>query len=237
MDANPRIAALLALFLVILPSCSTYQARQAIESRQKEFALNNEAWQVARLRLKSMCPKPPQSVEKYRQGQTIAKLAGEFPFRGCNIRMVKTTNAPRFDDWQWDWLPSYQTIVTVHEEELRKRVIPKLYEEYMLGLSRYLALKADQGEITPRQLAYAFNTGWKWMLDKMKEEIILLQQNLQAAQIADAAAWNTVAIIAAGLATVTTAALVAAAVSAPAPAPTTCYAHPRPGGHYYIECY
>jgi hypothetical protein len=174
---------------------------------------------------------------------------------GCNVRMVKSTAAPVTTDWQWDWLPSYQTIVAVHEEELRKRVTLQPWEEYMFGLSRYLAEQAERGNITAQQLVYAFNTGWKWMLDKTREESILLVQNLQAAQLSDAATWKTVGEIAVGLAAVTTAALLASAAAnarataeanaraaeanayRPAQAPTSCYAYPGGGGRYYIYCY
>jgi hypothetical protein len=68
----------------------------------------------------------------------------------------------------------YQTIIAVHEEELRKRVTPKPYEEYMLGLSRYLGKAADEGKIAPQQLVQAFNAGWNYMVNAMKNEAAIL---------------------------------------------------------------
>lgn len=202
--------------VLFLQACSIYQARQAIEARQREFALNNEAWQVARLRLKAMCSKPLQTVEEYQQGQAIKNAGGQDPFRGCNIRIVKATNAPVTNDWQWDWLPSYQTIVAVHEEELRKRVAPKPYEEYMLGLSRLLAKSTDNGSITPKELVDTFNAGWNYMVSAMKNESALLAGNLDAAQLSDAQTWKTIGQIAGGLAAVATATLVASAAASAA---------------------
>lgn len=249
MKVHSAVSIVLTLLLIFLPSCSTYQARQAIQARDRELTLNDEAWQVARQRLHDMCPKPPSSTEEYRTQQLRAAMNGQTPFQGCDVRMVKLTNDPVFDDWQWDWLPSYQVIVSVHEEELRKRVTPKLYEEYMLGLSRYLAKKVDSREITPQQLMSAFNEGWKWMYNKMEEEKILLQNNVQSSQQADAAVWKTLNAIAVGLAAVATTAIIAYAAirsSAPAyqppplppiPQPVHCNAIYLGGGMTRINCF
>jgi hypothetical protein len=157
-----------------------------------------------------MCPNPPKSVGEYRTGIQI-RNTGNDPFQGCDVRLVKLTNGATFDDWDWVWLPNYTTIVAVHEDELRSRVKPKVYEEYILGLSRYLAKRVDSGDISPQQFMHAFNEGWKWLYAKMEEEHVLLQSNLQAAQEADAATWNTLSSIATGLATVATVAIVATA--------------------------
>jgi hypothetical protein len=58
--------------------------------------------------------------------------------RGCGLRIVKLSNSFALDDWGYDWLPNYSTIVRIHEEEIKARLTPRVYEEYMLGLSRYL---------------------------------------------------------------------------------------------------
>ena len=173
MQANRNIASVLSLCLVLLPACSAMQAREAMSQRAREMKLSNEAWEMARLRLVTMCPDPPKTVAEYQAGILLRKQ-GKDPFSGCDVRLVKQTNGPALDDWRWYWLPSYQIIITVHEEELRKRVTPKVYEEYILGLSHYLARKTESGEITPQQLMYAFNEGWKWLYGKMQEEQILL---------------------------------------------------------------
>ncbi|HEY3305074.1 MAG TPA: hypothetical protein VGL70_16230 [Candidatus Binatia bacterium] len=242
MRKRPLTALSLSFLLLVLPACSAHQARQAITQRQDELRLNSEAWMAARARLREICPVGPSLVNPDR-------------YPGCDQRLIKGSSGLA-DDWQWLWAPSYQTVVSVHEEELRKRVTPRIYEEYMLGQARYLALKADQKEITPQQLRRAFNEGWAWMVQKMREEHVLLQQNLQAAEYNDAATWKTVGEIAVGLAAVTTAALLATAAARtqaaaeanaraaeahaysppPSPSPTSCYAEPTGGGHYYVRC-
>jgi hypothetical protein len=172
------------------------------------------------------------------------RAAGQDPFRGCDLRWIKATNAQVINDWQWAWLPAYQTVVTVHEEELRKRVAPKFYEEYMLGLSHYLAQKIDAGEITPEQFMHAFNAGWKWLNGKTNEEQALLQQNHIVAQQSDTAAWNTLSTIAIGLALVASTALLATATvraSQPAlqppPTPVHCRVLSIGGGMAKVNCY
>jgi hypothetical protein len=102
----------------------------------------------------------------------------------------------------------------------------------MLGLSRHLARRVDDRDISPQQFMHAFNEGWKWLYGKMEEEQLLLQSNLESAQQTDAASWNTLSSIATGLATVATVAIVAsAAVSASRPAPMSCYVYGN-----YVQC-
>jgi len=43
-------------------------------------------------------------------------------------------------------------VMAIHEEEIRRRHEPRLYEEYMLGSAKYLAAQADDGAITTEQL-------------------------------------------------------------------------------------
>jgi hypothetical protein len=232
------------LLLLLVLGCASHQARQAIESRQKEFALNNEAWQAARIRLGAMCPNRPATIEQYKQAHEIIRLGGRDPFQGCNVRIVKVTNSPVTNDWQWFWAPPYQTIVAVHEEEMRKRVTPKPYEEYMLGLSRYLGKAADDGAISPQQLVQAFNAGWTYMVNAMKNEAVILTNDLKAAELSDAQTWKTIGEVAVGLAAVATTALVVAASArsaSPAPAPSAAPAYvyvpsPAPSPPRTIHC-
>lgn len=235
MEANPRVVLLVGLFLFILPSCATYEARRAIESRQRELVLNNEAWQAARLRLRAMCPMPPHTVQVVEDAlhETYSAMnktvdpeipimaqalrdieEGKFKLHvfkenlerrgatggvgGCNIRTVKTINSPFSNDWHWDWLPSYQTIMAVHEEELRKRVVPKPYEEYMLALGRFLASNTDHESMTPKELVERFNTGWSYMIGEMKKEFALQVDNFKAAQRSDTKIWETMIITGVG---------------------------------------
>jgi hypothetical protein len=250
MRKHSLTALSLSFLLLVLPACSAHQARQAIAQRQDELRLNTEAWVAARARLHQMCPVAP-TPEQYRRAKD---LPGADPYGGCDVRLIKASGGLA-DDWQWFWAPSYQTVVAVHEEELRKRVTPRLYEEYLLGQARYLAQKTDAKEITPDQLRRAFNDGWAWMVGKTREEYVLLQQNLQVAEYNDAVTLRTIGEIAVGLAAVTTAALLASAAArnqaaaeanaraaeayaytSPAPSPMSCYANPTGGGYYCVRC-
>jgi hypothetical protein len=229
MKVTQVVASIVSLCLVV--ACSATRAREEMTRRRTELDQNNAAWEAARTRLWKMCPNAPKSTAEYRKGVQIRSTTND-PFGGCDLRLVKLTNGPTFDDWDWDWLPNYTTIVAVHDEELRRRLKPKVYEEYMLGLSRHLAKRVDDGDISPQQFMHAFNEGWKWLYGKMQEESILFQENLRSAQQSDAAAWNTLNSIAAGLATVATAAILAdAAVRASRPAPTNCYIYGN-----YVQC-
>lgn len=239
MNHNFKASVALLSLSALLSSCAAGQARQAIADQQRQVGMNNEAWMAARQRLHGMCPQAPQSVEEYQRRKLAIRAGGGDSLGGCDARLVKLTNAPRFDDWDWDWLPSYQTIVAVHDEELRKRVVPKVYDEYILGLGRYLAAKADRGEITPQQLMMAFNEAWRWMFGKMREEAILLQQNLVAAQLQDAATINALTGIAVGLASVASAALQVRAETIAASyraAPVNCTAR-QVGAFVNVTCY
>lgn len=55
----------------------------------------------------------------------------------------------------------------------------------------------------------AFNEEWKWMIGKLQEDCLLLQQNIATGEKADAAVWNTLSTVTAGLALVAIAALIA----------------------------
>ncbi|MGH7393387.1 MAG: hypothetical protein ACREM3_28620, partial [Candidatus Rokuibacteriota bacterium] len=147
-------------------------------------------------------------------------------------RYVKATNQARTDDWGWEILPPYTTIVAVHEDEFRRRHSLKVYEEFMLASARYLAERIERREITHQQLAEATNQAWRWMIEQFKAEGIMLIDGVRLAQEADARAWERVNVIASSLAVVLSAAVIASA-SQPAPAafaptstPTYCFAMP-----------
>ena len=232
MRTDRAFAVFLLIPLVILQACSASPVRQKIDNRNPELDPVHQAWQAARVRLHSMCPHVPKSVEELTQA---LKSDGA---NDCYARLAKDTYVPTFDDWHWHWLPPYQVVVAVHDEELRKRLRPKLYEEYMLGLTRYLALKADNDEITPEQLRSAFNAGWSWLHGKTHETPILLQENTRRRGIADAAMQNAMTTVAGGLATVATLALtVSAEDKTYQPAPANCYAYPTEQDSYTIHCY
>jgi hypothetical protein len=224
------ISVALAMFM-ILTACSASPLRQkASENQKPKIELIHQAWEAARLRLHRMCPRVPRTEEELTQALTREQE------NGCYARLAKDTFMPNVDDWHWHWLPPYQIVVAVHDEELRKRITPKFYEEYLSGLNRYLAEKLDKGEITMGQFRYVIDAGWSWLSAKMQSEQILLQENMPSVGTADAA--STLSNVAGELATVATLGL---AISAPdklyQPAPANCYAYQAKERNYTIECY
>jgi len=125
------LAAYLVLFLVLLPGCATSRTRGRATDFVDRLRLNTQAWMAARGGLQAMC--------------YPALMANNQ----CGQRLVKASDASRTNDWSWQLLPPYQTIVATHEGELRARQAPYPFEEFMLGTSRYLAAHADAGTITP----------------------------------------------------------------------------------------
>lgn len=207
---------------LFLSGCSAMMAMKEVEAIQKEGPINTAAFYQARAELHSMC----------NSGDTF-----------CAPRLVKMGNGIETEDWQYEQLPSYSTIIFVHEKVLRaSRGSLRFYEETMLALSRALAKKADNGEITPEQLKLAFNEGWKWMIGQVRNDYALLQQNVVLAQQADAKVWETVGNVVVGLAVVATAVIVADAEiraanyqAYQASRPLNCYAN-RAGNNIYVQC-
>ena len=232
MGLNRAFALLLIAVLLIFPACSASLLGQKVDPRSPKSEPALEAWEAARHRLHLMCPRVPKTVDELTQALSVEHE------NGCYARFAKDTYVPTLDDWHWHWLPPYQVVAAVHEEELRKRAIPKLYEEYMSGLNRYLAEKADKGEITPGQFRYVVNAGWNWLNGKMRDERMLLQRNARSAENDDSAMRSTLANVAGELATVATLGLF---VSAPdktyQPDPANCYAYPAKERSYTIHCY
>jgi hypothetical protein len=232
MRVNRALAIASIAASIIFPACSASRLRQKVGDANAEIQLANQAWQAARIRLHSMCPHAPKTMDEVTQS---LKLDQE---NGCYARLAKDTHAPTLDDWHWRWLPPYQVVIAVYDEELRKRVIPRLYEEYMLGLTRYLAEKADNDEITPEQLRHAFTASWNWLRGKIQDEPILLKHNVRSAENADAATRDRVTTVAGSLATVATLALIVSAEDrAFQPAPANCYAYPTAERNYKVDCY
>ena len=212
-----RVIALLLLAFAPLQGCSATRKIAEFNALVQHGAENTDAWIAARTRLRAMC----------QDGRTTA----------CAPRHIKTTNSARTDDWLIESLPPYRVIVSVHEEEIRKRHELRVYEEFMLGSAKYLAAQVDDGAITADQLERATNVTWKWMVDQFRSEATMRLNAVRAAQQADAQAWQTFNTIAAGLATVLAAGIVAGAsapppsnVAAPAlgsqPSRTSCVATP-----------
>lgn len=216
----------------IFLACSTSFVRQNVDIQKPKIELIHQAWEAARLRLHRMCPRVPRTEDELMQALSVEQE------NGCYARLAKDTFMPSLDDWHWHWLPPYQVVAAVHDEELRKRVVPKFYEEYISGLNRYLAEKIDKGEITPAQFRYVINAGWSWLTGKIQNERILLQENMRSAENTDALTRNALSNVAGELATLTTVAL---AISAPdktyQPAPANCYAYPAEEQTFTIQCY
>lgn len=232
MAPSSPVSVLLIVASIILSACSASPVHRKVNGQNPKIDLIHQAWEAARLRLHRMCPHVPRTEDELTQALSVEQE------NGCYARLAKDTYAPTLDDWHWHWLPPYQVVAAVHDEELRKRVTPKLYEEYISGLNRYLAEKIDKGEITPAQFRYVINAGWSWLNGKMQNERILLQENMHSAENVDATTRSTLSNVAGELATVATLAL---AVSAPdktyQPTPANCYAYPAEERSYTIQCY
>ena len=232
MRVNRALAIALIAASVIFPACSASRLRQKVGAGNAEIQLANQAWHAARIRLDSMCPHAPKTMDEVTQSLELDQK------NDCYARLAKDTHAPTLDDWHWRWLPPYQVVIAVYDEELRKRVIPRLYEEYMLGLTRYLAEKADNDEITPEQLRHAFTAGWNWLRGKIQDEPILLKHNVRSAENADATMWDKVITVAGSLVTVATLALIVSAEDRTfQPAPANCYAYSTAERNYKVDCY
>jgi len=232
MRVNRALAIALIAASVIFPACSASRLRQKVGAGNAEIQLANQAWQAARIRLDSMCPHAPKTMDDVTQSLELDQK------NDCYARLAKDTHAPTLDDWHWRWLPPYQVVIAVYDEELRKRVIPRLYEEYMLGLTRYLAEKADNDEITPEQLRHAFTAGWNWLRGKIQDEPILMKHNVRSAENADATTRERVTTVAGSLATVATLALIVSAEDRTfQPAPANCYAYSTAERNYKVDCY
>jgi hypothetical protein len=224
------MASLLAVLAIA--ACSASRIGQPVYAPDGELQLINQAWEAARSRLHSMCPYVPKTAAELKQA-----LASDHE-NGCYARLAKDSYLLPLDDWHWHWLPPYQVVVAVHDEELRKRLVPTLDEEYMSGLSHYLAEKADQGAITPKQFRYATEAAWRWLHGKLRHERVLLQETLKAVENLDAYMQDRVGTIAGGLATAVTLALIASAEDSEyQPAPANCYAQPNGEQRYTIHCH
>ncbi len=232
MGSNRIFVLLLLAVVTTIPACSVSAPGQQNGQRFAKPEPALEAWEAARHRLHLMCPRVPKTADELTQALSVEQE------NGCYARYAKDTYVPSLDDWHWHWLPPYQIVAAVHDEELRKRVTPKLYEEYMAGLNRYLAEKADKGEITPGQLRYVINAGWNWLSAKLRDKTILLKENAHSAGEDDSAVRRTLTDVAGELATLATLGLF---VSAPdkdyQPTPANCYANSSKEGSYTIDCY
>jgi hypothetical protein len=226
------IAAVALAISMFLSACTTSLVRQKPAEKQRPpIELIHQAWEAARVRLHRMCPGVPRT-----EAELTHALSTEHE-NGCYARLAKDTFTPNLD-WHWHWLPPYRVVAAVHDEELRKRVIPRFYEEYISGLNRYLAEKVDRGEITPGQFRYVINASWSWLNGKMQSERVLLEENMRSPDNTDAKTRSTLSHVAGELATLATLGL---AISAPdkmyQPAPANCYAYPAKAQNFTIQCY
>ncbi len=228
----PRV--ILALVVLALSGCASI-AHQRLRDFIQHGRENNEAWLTAHTRLHALC-----AIDE------AVKRTGAPP-------LVKQTNRATIDDWEWETMPPYRTIVAVHEDELRKIHRPKPYEEYVFGAARYLGEQADREQITTAQMRHAFTETWTWMIAEVRIEAWLLVDDIRVAQATDARTAQALNAVASGLAIVLSAALVAGAIAsantpqavAPAalPTPTSCQVRPgwrsATGGlsSVYVTCW
>jgi hypothetical protein len=230
----PSLAALIVIMIgsIVVSGCAV--GRPPVENRPPRLTVPSEhqAWNAARIRLHSMCPAVPRT-----EAELTRALLTRQP-NDCYVRFAKDTHLPMNDDWHWHWLPPYRVVAAVHDEELRKHGTHKHYEEYISALNRYLAEKADRGQITPAQFRYVFNAGWNWLSTKVENERFLMQETLNSGAGFDPAMRSALNNVAGELATITTLAL---AVSAQdkryEPIPASCYALFGDERSYTIQCY
>lgn len=198
---------LFLVFAVEASGCSGLAAGQRLDNFTEHMRENSAAWWAARQRLSAMCGPSPAAPN-------------------CALRLVKRTNSQRTDDWFMEYFPPYKTIVDVHEEELRRVHAPYPYEEYMLGVARLTALKADARQISPDRMKAAVNEAWNWMSGEVRKEAALLVYGVRDGRAADAQVWQSVAT---GLGVVLTGILlvgVAATAMAPVSPAVICDATP-----------
>jgi hypothetical protein len=190
---------LLVLTLIISQGCAGAMARREEAAFQQELVLKDQAWIAARLKLLSMCPPRPTSLDQYKEKVQL-RLVGADPFSGCDFRLIKLSNGASLDDWTWFWLPSHTVIVQAHEKALRERVTLRLYDEYMFGIAYHLAKAIDSAELTPEEHKQLFNYAWAWMFERTKNDAILFRQNVIRADEQDAQTRKVIAAIGVGLA-------------------------------------
>ena len=172
-----------------------------------------------------------RSVAWYQAQTRLVKMCtGRDRRSDCDKRYMKESPwTDEVDDWIWVVMPSYSTIVDVHEEEIRKRTpAPPLYIEYTIAAARYLAARTDKDDLSPEGFREAFSKVWVWMAAQMDQHEGILTRNMAEAEAASKQAWQTVGKIAAGLGVVLGAALVTAAAVASRPAPPTAIVVPAP---------
>lgn len=168
-----RLVAILVVMSLTAQGCASSTAHRDLDQRVQYRQEEHEARAAARARLTAMCAGPTTS---------------------CTDRIIRVSNSGRLDErsldgWDLMRLPPYRTVVAVHEEELRKRRVPRVYEVYMLGVSHYLADNADRGDITQFQLVRAFNAAWKEMVTRTRADVAFSASAVEAAERADAETW------------------------------------------------
>lgn len=172
------------------------------------------------------------------QARLVRMCTGRERRSDCDRRFIKESPwTDEVDDWIWVVMPSYSTIVDVHEEEIRKRTpAPPLYIEYTIAAARYLATRTDRGDLSPEGFKEAFSRVWGWMAAQMDQHEEILTRNMAQAEAASRQARQTVGKIAAGLGVVLGAALVGAATAASRPAPPTVTVAPAPTSRLIVFC-
>lgn len=170
---------ILVFSIIFLSGCATIETlqQQTAEAKRQEISyyeenrLKGEAWNAARARLLQYCQEP--------------RL-----YDPCNRKLMKISADYFIRDWAPMVMPSYSTIVKFHEEEVRKRVTPRIYDEYLIAIGRYAAEQMDKGIISQEEgldiIQYAFNLAGQ----AARQNRLLLRYNTLLAEEQEARFWQ-----------------------------------------------
>jgi len=184
---------LLMLLTSTLSGCATMRL---MNEMKEESDTNLAAWNQARQELKEQCVKAPDICE--------SRLVLRAPMRGYVYD----------DDWQYEALPPYKTIIDTHERILRqaRNYSLRIPEEMMFALARGLTKRLEDGEITPEVFKTAFSQGWNAGVKEILNDYSVLLQN---AKNADDETMKAITQTLTVVAVVAGAVLIAAAASQP----------------------
>jgi len=201
-----RLVSVLIILVWAVQGCAANQARSELQRLEQHMRENTNAWFSARARLRAMCD--------------IGVL--------CTPKLMKESNTASLDDWEIMMLPAYTLVVSVHEEELRRRHAPLAFEEYTLAAARVLAERADSGGISQEQLRDGFSASWAEMFQHVRNEAVYRLSAVEAARQADAETWAKFNSVASTLAVILTGVVVGAAAASSSYAPQPAAPLPQP---------
>lgn len=126
----------------------------------------------------------------------------------CSPKLFILVNKTGYS-WKVRMLPSYGEVTDIHNNNSREALGSlSVLMEVGVRLSRELAQKVDDGEITQSQYKFAWEAGLSDMKARVNREFSQLQQNVIIAEGQDAETWQTIEDIAVTVAIVVVAAAI-----------------------------